>query len=51
MNKVMVLAQQYLISFIAKGRGKEAIAIKSFANVFAVSFQPLNNKQYSIQYH
>lgn len=47
----MILAQQYLINLIAKAQGKEAIVIKSLANVFAVSFQQVNNKQYSIQYH
>lgn len=51
MNKVMVLVQQYLIDFIAEAQGKEAIVIKSFANIFAVGFQQVNTKQYSIQYH
>lgn len=48
MNKVMVLAQKYLIYFIADAQGKEASVIKSSAKVFAVSFQQVNNKQYSI---
>lgn len=48
MNKVMILAQQYLIYLIAEAHGKEAIVIKSSANVFAISFQQVNNKQYSI---
>lgn len=48
MNKVMVLAQQYLIYLIAEAQGKEASVIKSSANVFAASFQQVNNKQYSI---